>query len=136
MLILSLSIPTLTGLGIGWWMLGPEMGAWLHGLLPRLIPLSTLSVLGALVVCFITLRYYPYMRDNGGGKDFFLELLEGALFFIVLILVINQVFNGWPGQIIELMGIAVTVCAGGGSGVVLVFLASLLGEVIYPRGTR
>jgi len=127
-------LSVLTGLVVGAWVLGPATGSWLQSLWPRLIPIAVLSALGGIGLSIFGLLYYPELRNNSADKGFGLELLEGYVVIYVLFFILNQVFNGWPGKITMYMGAMVTVGTGVGVGVLLVFLFTLLAEILYSWG--
>lgn len=134
MMVGWVALIALTGLIVGAWVLGPATGSWLQSLWPRIIPIAVLSALGGMGLSIFGLLYYPELRNNSADKGFGLELLEGYVVTYILFFILNQVFNGWPGEITMYMGVMVTVSAGVGVGVLLVFLFTLLAEILYNWG--
>lgn len=134
MMVGWVALIALTGLIVGAWVSGPATGSWLQSLWPRIIPIAVLSALGGMGLSIFGLLYYPELRNNSADKGFGLELLEGYVVTYILFFILNQVFNGWPGEITMYMGVMVTVSAGVGVGVLLVFLFTLLAEILYNWG--
>jgi len=129
-------IPTLIGSGIVWWCEGPSIGEWLRGLLPRLIPLGALSLLIALGMSVFTLKHYSELRENGPDAAYMRDMIGGGFGSVAFFLLVNQILYGWPGQLTHAMGILVTISAGMGVCVGVVFLITLCCEVIYRWRNR
>lgn len=130
-LVAFCAIPTLVGAGIVWWQIGPDIGGWARGLLPRLIPIGVLSSIGALGFIAFIFTHYSDAREIGPDANSIRDTLGGDVFIIALVLVISLIFDGWPGEIVKTMGILVTVFAGGGVGAVVLFLGMSFCEVVY-----